>query len=187
MTWQIRIETTPNPEALKFVANQAIATTTRSFSTTVDTYSSPLAKKLFAFPWAKAVLIGPNFVSVVKQEWVDWTVLAEPLSQLIQEHLERGEGVLFEEKTIEPAAVAAAECDDSPLVQKIKQILDTEIRPAVAMDGGDIVFQRYENGRVYLRMQGACSGCPSATFTLKEGIETRMKELLPEVTEVISV
>jgi Fe-S cluster biogenesis protein NfuA len=184
-TWQISVETTPNPEAMKFVANQPIARENRAFHSANETASSPLAKKLFSFPWAKSVLIGPDFVSVVKQDWVDWDVLAEPLAQLIQEHLERGEGVLVD---VEATAAPVASSDD-PLTQKIIDLLNTEIRPAVAMDGGDIVFQRFDadSGRVYLHMQGACSGCPSSTFTLKEGIESRMREAIPEVQEVISI
>jgi Fe-S cluster biogenesis protein NfuA len=183
--WNITVETTPNPEALKFVVNQPIATENRAFHSAADTASSPLAKKLFSFPWAQSVLIGPDFVSVVKQDWVDWEVLAEPLSQLIQEHLERGEGVLLEDV----APPAAPVSSDDPLTQKIIDLLNNEIRPAVAMDGGDIVFQKFDSdsGRVYLRMQGACSGCPSSMFTLKEGIETRMKEAIPEVQEVVSI
>jgi Fe-S cluster biogenesis protein NfuA len=186
MTWKITIETTPNPEALMFKVNQTIASENRAFHSAAETASSPLAKKLFNFPWAKSILIGPDFVSVVKQDWVDWTVLAEPLSDLIQEHLERGEGVLLE--AVESTSAAPVSSDD-PLTQKIIDLLNAEIRPAVAMDGGDIVFQRFDadTGRVYLHMQGACSGCPSSTFTLKEGIETRMREAIPEVQEVISI
>jgi Fe-S cluster biogenesis protein NfuA len=184
-SWKISIEATPNPEAMKFVANQAISSENRAFHAATETASSPLAKKLFSFPWAKSILIGPNFVSVVKQDWVDWDVLAEPLAQLIQEHLERGEGVLVDVGTTEVPAMTS----DDPLEQKIIHLLNTEIRPAVAMDGGDIVFQRFEadTGRVYLHMQGACAGCPSSTFTLKEGIESRMREAIPEVQEVISI
>lgn len=186
-TWQISIETTPNPEAMKFVANQPIAPHPQSFHSAAETASSPLAKKLFSFPWAKSVLIGPNFVSVMKQDWVDWEVLAEPLAQLIQEHLERGEGVLVD--TPAAAPVEEVQHSDNPLEQKIIDILNAEIRPAVAMDGGDILFQRFEadTGRVYLHMRGACSGCPSSTFTLKEGIEVRLKEAIPEIHEVVAL
>lgn len=183
--WRISIETTPNPEAMKFVANQPIADQSRSFNTAAEASLSPLAKKIFGFPWARGVLIGPDFVSIVKQEWVGWDTLAEPLAQLIQEHLERGEGVL-PAAGLEPTTASADE-NDSPLVRKIKDVLDRDIRPAVAMDGGDIIFQRFEDGKVYLHMQGACSGCPSSTFTLKEGIETRLKAQFPEVQEVVSV
>lgn len=187
ITWQITIESTPNPETMKFVANQTIAPHPQSFHSAIETAPSPLAKKLFSFPWAKTVLIGPNFVSVTKQEWVDWEVLAEPLGQLIQEHLERGEGVLVEASADMPAE--EVQTSDDPLEQKIIDILNAEIRPAVAMDGGDILFQRFEadTGRVYLHMRGACSGCPSSAFTLKEGIEVRLKEAIPQIHEVIAI
>jgi Fe-S cluster biogenesis protein NfuA len=186
-SYQVSIETTPNPEAMKFVVNQTIAAGSHAFHAATETASSPLAKKLFSFPWAKSVLIGPSFVSVVKQDWVDWDVLAEPLAQLIQEHLERGEGVIVEVAKTE--AVEAVKFSNDPLTQKIIDLLNAEIRPAVAMDGGDIVFQRFEadSGRVFLHMQGACSGCPSSAFTLKEGIEVRLKEMIPEVQEVIAI
>jgi Fe-S cluster biogenesis protein NfuA len=175
----VSIEGTPNPEALKFVTSSHIASEVRSFNDAAETHSSPLAKKLFGFPWAKGIMIGPDFVTVTKQEWVDWNILAEPLQQLIQEHLERGDGVLSE--------VVVVTNDDTPMVARIRQIFDQEIRPAVAQDGGDIVFQKFEDGKVYVHMHGACAGCPSSTFTLKEGIETRLKEAIPEVTEVIAL
>lgn len=177
-------EATPNPQSMKFVVTAQIAHESVNFASAAETARSPLAKKLFGFPWAVGVFIGSNFVTVTKQEWVDWDVLAEPLSGLIKEHLERGEPVLL-------AAAAGADSDedpnDSPVVRQIKQILREEIRPAVAMDGGDIVFEKYENGRVFLHMHGACSGCPSSTMTLKDGIETRLKESIPEIEEVVAV
>lgn len=178
-TITVSIEATPNPEAMKFVTNQPIANENRSFADANETQSSPLAKKLFGFPWAKGVMIGPNFVTIIKQDWVDWNVLAEPLAQLIQEHFERG-GVALD------AAVETV-TDDSPLAQKIRSIFDTEIRPAVAMDGGDIVFRKFEDGKVFVNMHGACAGCPSSMITLKDGIEARLKEMVPEVTEVVAL
>jgi Fe-S cluster biogenesis protein NfuA len=181
--YQVFYEATPNPQSLKFVVTAAIAEESVNFTNAQETGRSPLARKIFGFPWAAGVFIGPNFVTVTKQEWVDWDVLADPLADLIKEHLERGEGVLI-------AGMDAKEDEDSahdsPTVRHIKQILREEIRPAVAMDGGDIVFDRYEDGRVYLHMQGSCSGCPSSTYTLKEGIETRLREAIPEIQEVIA-
>jgi Fe-S cluster biogenesis protein NfuA len=120
---------------------------------------------------------------------VEWSQLADPLSDLIAEHLERNEAVLLAKEVIENMAAqeTSENENDSPVVRKIKNILDTEIRPAVAIDGGDIIFDRYEDQKLYLHMVGACSGCPSSQITLKEGIETRIREALPEVSEVISV
>lgn len=178
---QVFYEATPNPQAMKFVITKNIANETVYFDDPQKAMRSPLASKLFGFPWAQAVMIGPNFVTVTKQDWVDWTVLADPLASLIGEHLERGEDVLLPEAAIDQNS------DESPAVQTIKHVLDKEIRPAVAMDGGDIVFNRYEDGIVYLYMQGACSGCPSSTMTLKQGIEARLKEVLPEIKEVVAL
>jgi Fe-S cluster biogenesis protein NfuA len=179
--FQVYYEATPNPNSLKFTVGVPIATESIQFSSANETGRSPLAQKIFGFPWAAGVYIGPNFVSVTKQDWVEWEVLAEPLAGLIKEHLERGEPVLLN------PAVESDDENDSPTVRQIKQILRDDIRPAVAMDGGDIVFEKYEDGRVYLHMQGSCSGCPSSALTLKEGIETRLKQAIPEIQEVVSV
>lgn len=175
----ITIESTPNPEAMMFKVNRDIAKLSQSFSSASDALNSPLAKKLFGFPWAKTVMIGSNFVTVVKQDWVDWKVLAEPLADLIAEHIERGEGIITEP--------VVQHTDQDPISVKIRQIFEAEIRPAVAQDGGDIVFRKFENGQVFVTMQGACSGCPSSTLTLKDGIESRLKEMIPEVREVIDI
>ncbi|MGE0527630.1 MAG: NifU family protein [Bdellovibrionales bacterium] len=187
--YSVFYEATPNPQSMKFVVTAPIASEAVNFTSVQEAARSPLALKIFGFPWAAGVFIGPSFVTVTKQEWVDWDILAEPLSELIKEHLNRGEPVLVEKATADSADEAgnAENPNDLPVVRRIKQILREEIRPAVAMDGGDIVFERYEEGRVYLRMQGACSGCPSSVYTLKEGIETRLREAVPEVREVFSV
>ena len=179
--FEVFYEATPNPNSMKFVAGVNIAKESVHFASAAECLRSPLAKKIFGFPWAAGVYIGPNFVTVTKQDWVDWDVLADPLAGLIKEHLERGEPVLLN------PLVESDDENDSPTVRLIKQILRDEIRPAVAMDGGDIVFQKFEEGRVYLHMQGACSGCPSSALTLKEGIETRLKQAVPEIQEVVSV
>ena len=177
----VRAEQTPNPQTLRFMTNFELTDSPTEFKSAQETATSPLARKLFGFPWTAGVFIGRDFVSVTKQEWVDWDVLAEPLAGLIQEHLERGEAVL-----LQPAAVEASETD-TPEIVKIKQVLNQEIRPAVAMDGGDVVFHKFEDGIVYLFMKGACAGCPSSTATLKLGIETRLKEAVPSIKEVVSV
>lgn len=179
---QVFYESTPNPQSMKFVCTKQITNQSVAIHTPAEAARSPLASKLFAFPWLQSVFIGPNFVTITKQDWVDWTVIAEPLSQMIQEHLNTDEPVL-----LEPAPGIEVLETDSEIVRSIKQILNEEIRPAVAMDGGDIQFEKYENQVVYLHMQGSCSGCPSSSFTLKEGIETRLKEAIPEILEVIAV
>lgn len=182
-------EATPNPQSLKFVVTAPIATESVNFTSPQETARSPLAQKLFGFPWAAGVFIGPNFVTVTKQEWVEWEILADPLAELIKEHLVAGIPVLSENSADTPNEPSSNMDDpnDSPIVRQIKQILRDEISPAVAMDGGQIRFDRFENGRVYLQMQGACSGCPSSAYTLKEGIEVRLKERIPEIQEVVAV
>ena len=145
---------------------------------------SPLAGKILGFPWAKSVFLGKNFVTVTKEDWVEWDILCDPLAALIQEHLEKGEQVLLPELSKE---ADTSNEKDSSAVQLIKEILQKEIQPAVAMDGGFIDFVSYKDKKVYLNLQGACSGCPSSAFTLKEGIETRLKQSLPEIEEVIAI
>lgn len=179
---QVFYEATPNPQSMKFVCTKQITDRSVAMNNSAEAASSPLASKLFAFPWMQSVFIGPTFVTVTKQDWVDWSVIAEPLSQMIQEHLSSGEAVL-----LDPTPGIEVLDTDSDVVKHIKQVLNEEIRPAVAMDGGDIMFDKYENHVVYLHMQGSCSGCPSSSFTLKEGIETRLKELIPEIQEVVAV
>ncbi|MCB0407717.1 MAG: NifU family protein [Bdellovibrionales bacterium] len=178
---QVYYEATPNPESMKFVITEHITDNSIQFSSASETQNSPLASKLFGFPWTAGVFIGPNFVTVTKQDWVDWETLAAPLSDLIKEHVESGLPVLVNTEQAEENS------NDSEIVKQIKQILNREIRPAVAMDGGDIVFNKYENGILYLYMQGACSGCPSSMITLKQGIEVRLQELFPEIQEVVAL
>lgn len=168
---------------MKFIIDRMITDTSVHFDDPLKAERSPLAAKIFGFPWAAAVFIGPNFVTITKQEWVEWEILAEPLSHIIAEHVENGEAILLPEST----ATSEDDANDSPVVRQIKHLLNTEIRPAVAMDGGDIVFHKYEDQVVYLYMQGACSGCPSSTLTLKAGIESRLRDAIPEIKEVVSL
>lgn len=184
-------EATPNPQSLKFITTEVIADRSQNFADSTGTALSPLATKLFGFPWCKGVFVGPNFVTVTKEEWVDWETLAEPLAQIMKEHFENGgKALVAPPKT--SAGNGASDAVDTPsnldpVSQKIADIINTEIRPAVAMDGGDILFEEFKEGVVYLHMIGACSGCPSSTYTLKQGIETRLKEMVPEVVEVVAI
>lgn len=184
VSFQVSFQATPNPATLRFQISQPIASQSFDFTNATEAQRSPLASKIFGFPWTSAVFIGSDFVTVTKQDWVDWDILAEPLSGLIREHLERGEAV--EAVIVEHQASDVLDTD-SDVVKKIKQVLNTDIRPIVAMDGGDIVFSSFTHGVLAIHMKGACSGCPSSTATLKEGIEVRMRELIPEVLEVVSV
>lgn len=186
----LRWEATPNPSSLKFVADHPLMDGTMEFATAQDAEKSPIASKLFGFPWTSRVMLGPDFITVTKQDWVDWDVLAEPLLGLIKEHLEMGLPLVLNPEDISAASFGEADDileTDSDIVKQIKAILARDIRPVVALDGGDISFGKYENGIVYLHMKGSCSGCPSSQATLKEGIEVRLKELLPEIKEVMSL
>ncbi|MFN7454241.1 MAG: NifU family protein [Pseudobdellovibrionaceae bacterium] len=181
---QVTIESTPNPATLKFNLNTQIVESGIDFPTAQETDRSPLAAKLFGFPWTAGVYLGPQFVSVTKQDWVDWDVLAEPLAGLIKEHLERGEGILSEAVEVQGNEFEESDTDE---IKQIKTILAREIRPVVALDGGDVVFAKYEDQVLYIQMKGSCSGCPSSQATLKEGIEVRFKELMPSIKEVRAV
>ena len=193
----VNFEPTPNPQSMRFSASQPISTETFEFNDAKQTLTSPLARKLFGFPWTQSVYVGRDFVTVTKQDWVDWNDLADPLCQLIQEHLESGQpAVILPTKTqsseTEKSDSSLAnspkiDSNESDVVKRIREILDQEIRPAVALDGGDIAFNRYENNIVYIHMQGSCAGCPSSTMTLKMGIEARLKNAIPEIVEVVSI
>lgn len=184
---QVFYQATPNPDSMKFIVDRSIASENLNFTSAESAGRSPLAVKILGFPWAAGVFIGPNFVTVTKQNWVEWEILADPLSDLIREHIVTGQPVVSAEAGVSVGRGDEDLPGDSPIVLKIKKILREEIKPAVAMDGGDITFDRYEDGRVFLGMHGACAGCPSSTMTLKQGIETRLKDAIPEITEVIAV
>ena len=184
----VSLEFTPNPNTLKYSVNRELLERgAANFTKKEDADArSPLAAKLFAIPGIAGVMIGKNFVTVTKTDEGDWDVVHKTCSSALEQHLAKGEQILSE------AAVAGASTDahkggTTEIENKIRQILDNEIRPAVAMDGGDITFDKFENGTVYLYLQGSCAGCPSSTMTLKMGIETRLREAIPEVQEVVSV
>lgn len=180
---EIRLEFTPNPNALKYVLDENVLMErgTASFADKASAESSPLAKRLMAIPGVASCMIGYNFVSVTKSEEGDWEVLDLQTREALKAHVASGEPAV-NALTLDRTAVPETE-----LERRIKEVLDRDIRPAVAMDGGDVVFERFEDGIVYLYMQGSCSGCPSATATLKMGIETRLKNAVPEVQEVVSL
>jgi Fe-S cluster biogenesis protein NfuA len=181
----VSLEFTPNPNTLKYSVNrQLLEKGALSFTKREEAEKrSPLAAKLFGVAGISGVMLGRDFVTVTKAEDGDWDVVHKSSSSIIEKHLSAGEKVLDE--TYVPAD--AHKGGDSAIENKIREILDNEIRPAVAMDGGDITFDRFENGVVYLYMQGSCAGCPSSTATLKMGIETRLREAMPEIQEVVAV
>lgn len=181
---EISLEFTPNPNTLKYVVNRTLLEKgAANFPSKEKAEHSPLAKKLFGVLGVAAVMIGRNFVTVTKGAEGDWEGLNRGVNEVLKEHLSANLPVVDESfVTSGPTGQGSGAIED-----KIREILDNEIRPAVAMDGGDITFEKFENGVVYLYMQGSCSGCPSSTATLKMGIENRLKEQIPEVQEVVSV
>jgi Fe-S cluster biogenesis protein NfuA len=183
---EIRLEFTPNPNALKYVLDEHVLLERGSanFNDVAAANASPLAKRIMAVTGIASCMIGRNFVSVTKTADGDWEVVDQKTRDAIKAHVVSGDPTLHPvslEKTPESAGT------ESDIEKKIKEILDRDIRPAVAMDGGDIVFERYEAGTVYVYMQGSCAGCPSSTATLKMGIETRLRDAVPEIKEVVAL
>lgn len=179
---KVTYENTPNPATLKFNFASKITDTVSDYPNVESTDTSPLAAKIFGFPWVSSVFIGQDFMTITKQDWVEWSVLAQPLSGLLSEHISSGQPV-FVQKVTDPEASE----NDSPIVKQIKKVLKEEIRPVVAMDGGDVVFSKYEDNILYIQMKGACNGCPSSQATLKDGIEVRLKEAIPEIKAVEAI
>ncbi len=183
----ISLEFTPNPNTLKYVVDQTlIEKGAANFQTAESTAKSPLAKKLFAVAGVAGIMIGKNFVTVTKGEQGDWENLNNGINAALQEHLGQNLPIVDDDFFAAMSAVST-NANEGEIEAKIREILDAEIRPAVAMDGGDITFDRFEDGVVYLFMQGSCSGCPSSTATLKMGIETRLKDAIPQIKEVVAV
>ncbi len=178
----IQTEQTPNPSTLKFLPGRVVLEQgTADFATVDSATRSPLARRLFEVDGVERVFLGSDFITVTKAVTQDWQIMKPAVLGGIMEHFTSGEPVLQPDETSD-ARVSAEEDDE--IVAQIKELLDTRIRPAVAQDGGDIVFHSYEDGVVYLHMQGSCSGCPSSTATLKMGIENLLRHYVPEVIEV---
>lgn len=185
----IETETTPNPATLKFLPGRAVmAAGTRDFADPEEAGASPLAEALFSLGDVTGVFFGQDFVSVTAAEGADWRDLKPQVLGVLLDHFS-AEAPLFRPGTAAEIAIGADESfnddpADADIVAQIKDLIETRVRPAVARDGGDIVYRGFQRGTVYLAMQGACSGCPSSSATLKQGIETLLKHYVPEVTEV---
>jgi Fe-S cluster biogenesis protein NfuA len=181
----IQTEETPNPASLKFLPGRPVLTEgTANFASPEDAARSPLAERLFQVEGVTQVFFGSDFVTVSKGDGRDWYLMKPSILGIIMEHFTAGRP-LWRDSAV-PAAQAAVGEDDEIVVQ-IKELLETRVRPAVAQDGGDIQFQGFTDGVVYLHMQGSCSGCPSSTMTLKAGIENMLRHYIPEVVEVRAV
>lgn len=186
----IYTEMTPNPETMKFVANKLLYPgKSIDFADESETSASPLAKELFGFPFVKSVFIASNFVTLSKtSETEDWQDVIPTIKQFLKEYLENG-GIVVDESAIQKninGATNTVNENDDEVVVRIKELLETYVRPAVEMDGGAIQFKSYKDGTVNLMLQGSCSGCPSSMITLKSGIEGMMQRMIPEVKEVVA-
>lgn len=181
----IQTEATPNPATLKFLPGRAVLTDgTADFRDSETAEQSPLASQLFAIDGITGVFFGSDFITVTKGE-AEWQHLKPAILGTIMEHYMSGAPIIAPDAVHEDTdGDEFFEESDSQTVETIKQLLETRVRPAVAQDGGDITFRGFKDGIVYLHMQGACSGCPSSTATLKHGIENLLRHFLPDVSEV---
>lgn len=190
----IETETTPNPATLKFLPGRTVMDVgTRDFATPEAAEASPLANALFSIGDVTGVLFGRDFVSVTAGPGADWTFLKSNVIAILLDHFSANMP-LFAPGSADGISVPgddaplfAANPEDADIVDQIKDLIETRIRPAVHGDGGDIVYRGFDQGKVYLTMQGACAGCPSSSATLKNGIEQLLKYYVPEVTEVRAV
>ena len=182
----IETETTPNPATLKFLPGRIVMPAgTADFPNADSAARSPLAQALFAVDGVSGVFFGSDFVTVTKGGDQEWHVMKPAVLGAIMEHFTAGKPIMLEGAT--PAAGAGAEGEDSDIVAQIKELLDTRVRPAVAQDGGDIVYRGYREGVVYVKLIGSCSSCPSSTTTLAMGVERMLLEEIPEVSRVEQV
>lgn len=184
----IYLESNPNPHALKFVANFMLVPEGVSvdFPDVESAKSSPIAVKLFQHDYVKRVFFMSNFITVTKDESLEWAEVQQELKDEIKTYLESGQKIFTSDPTPEKKdeAVSGSSGTDGQIEEKIKSILDEYIRPAVEQDGGAISFHSYHEGTVKVLLQGSCSGCPSSTITLKAGIENLLKRSIPEVMTV---
>ncbi|WP_369058006.1 NifU family protein [Caulobacter sp. 73W] len=185
----IQTETTPNPDVLKFLpGREVLGEGTREFRTPEEAQVSPLADALFNLGDVTRVFFGPDFLTVTKAAEAEWPHLKAPILAAVMDHFTSTRPLLTDAEAVGHDE-GVYEGETAQIVAEIKDLLDTRIRPAVAQDGGDIVFSRFEpdTGAVYLHMRGACSGCPSSSATLKSGVENMLKHYVPEVTRVEQV
>ncbi len=181
----IQTEATPNPLTLKFMPGVPVLESgTAFFTNNEDAAISPLAVELFKTGGVTAIFLGSDFITVTKDENSGWDELKAPLLTSIMDFFVAKKPVMLSSKKIN---VEAGNADESELVKQIRELIDTRVRPAVAQDGGDIIFHNFSDGIVQLELHGSCSGCPSSTITLKNGIENMLKHYIPEVIAVEAI
>lgn len=185
-------EQTPNPEALKYVTNRMLYRGIADFKEKETAAEwSPMAHSLMELPYVKGVYFNNNYVTITKEFNYEWTDIMLKLKEFVKEFVENGgltvkEGFAeYMEKLTSESNADQFSGENGEIARKVKDLIDTYVKPAVEMDGGNIEFKAFDNGRVYVTMQGSCSGCPSSTVTLKAGIEGMLKRMVPEVTEVV--
>lgn len=185
-------EQTPNPEALKYVTNRLLYSGIADFKEKdLAAEWSPMANSLMELPYVKSVYFNNNYVTVTKEINYDWTEIMLKLKEFIKDYVENGGEIVkegfatFWDQQMAQSNAAQFSGEDGEIARKVKELIDTYVKPAVEMDGGNIEFKAFEKGRVFVTMQGSCSGCPSSTVTLKAGIEGMLKRMVPEVTEVV--
>ena len=180
----IQTETTPNPNTMKFLPGQdVLADKTAFFTDRENAKASPLASALFVLSDIRAVFFGGDFITVTKTEVATWEILKPQILTTIMEHYQSGLPLMADEKPKAEDKGSYSD-DEQEIVDQIKELLETRVRPAVAQDGGDIIFHSFKDGIVHLEMHGSCAGCPSSTATLKSGIENMLKHYIPEVVAV---
>lgn len=187
----IQTEATPNPATLMFLPGRTVMDAgTRDFATPEEAEASPLAEAIFSTGEVDGVFFGKDFISVTAAPGVEWPQLKPEILTILLDHFS-SEAPLFKPGSAAGITIPDMDIPDNPedadIVAQIRELIDTRIRPAVARDGGDIVYRGYDAGKVYLAMQGACAGCPSSTMTLKQGIESLLKHYVPEVETVEAV
>ncbi|MCP3931755.1 MAG: NifU family protein [Bacteroidetes bacterium] len=187
-------EQTPNPESLKFVTNRMLYKGLADFREEANVQDwSPLATALFDFPFVRGVYISNNYVTISKEYNYSWSDIMLELRDFIKNYVEEGKSIVKEGyaeamKAIEKEKIEAGYSEeDAEVAQKVIELIDTYVKPSVEMDGGNIEFRSYNDGVVNVALQGSCSGCPSATVTLKSGIEAMLQRMVPQVKEVVSV
>ena len=186
--FQINAEVTPNPNTLKFnVGRVLVESGSLNFPDKEKAKGVLLAESLFNIDNVLGVMVGTDFVTVTKRPESGWQTMAQPIIEKLKSLLSSGKALVPDGATASHGTAEGHAAGGGEVERKIREILDTEIRPAVAMDGGDITFYGYENGVVTLHLQGSCSHCPSSIMTLKMGVENRLKSLIPEIREVVQV
>tara|TARA_A100000171_G_C2136393_1_gene150593 strand:- start:1476 stop:2039 length:564 start_codon:yes stop_codon:yes gene_type:complete len=184
----IQTEDTPNPETVKFIPGCTVLEIgTADFENAESAWRSPLLESLFEIKGVSRVFLGADFISVSKDPEASWQILRPSILGAIMAFFSRYDSVALKSEQQSETSLVDSSQEQPEVVAEIKELLDTKVRPAVAQDGGDITFERFENGIVYLRMKGACSGCPSSTITLKSGVENMLRHYIPEVQEVQAI